>query len=575
MKLIWHIVKKDLRRLWLPVALWALLVAAQIGVGMNLLLSQGTADVEWFTQMSVYSVMLLTLDLLFAYVLVAALVQDDSLVGTNLFWRTRPISGRRLLGAKLLAAAIMFGALPTLIWLPWWLSCGYGWREVAGAIPEILGEHAVAVMAGLLVAVLTDTLGRFLGWTIILAATVATLGMDLFSATEVDSMRGMNVGLFETRAILAFAVLMLAIGTVVNRQFLHQRAARAFGLAAGGFGVATLICTFWPWDLSPLWWPAVGMPPQSEQSQALANQVTITFDQARFWQNPNERFESPLAVGLSVKGVPAGLGLSSRYYATQTWRSANGAIAARSYPWGLGTAGSPEAVLGLPEQKTDLGWLKDMSDSFQGRHPGEGSPGYEIQLARGGARGLIAQSMLTHAEVAAITAKPMAYAITAQFALFRPEVQIELPLHPSDRHWLDKTSVRIVETEKDENYMRVAAIESRPTSWADGLRGLSPFRGREVSSFPAIESWTGYRLVNRDRGNMSVADSRGPAVRVGTVEIARRISRFSWPKEWHGEALKWVRQPDWFEHATLVKTTAQEVARFTREIKVEHFEAQP
>ncbi len=88
MKLIWHIVKKDLRRLWVPLALWALLVVAQVGVGVSLLFGQGSADGLWFQRMITYNYVLVALDLLFAYVLVRHSC-------TRIRWSARRSSGER------------------------------------------------------------------------------------------------------------------------------------------------------------------------------------------------------------------------------------------------------------------------------------------------------------------------------------------------------------------------------------------------------------------------------------------------------------------------------------------------
>jgi len=606
MNLIWHIVKKDLRRLWVPLALWALLVVGQVGVGMNLLLGNGTTDGVLFDRMVFYNYLFFGLDLLFAYILVAALLHDDSLVGSNVFWRTRPISGGRLLGAKLLGAAIMFGVLPVLIWLPWWLTCNYGWREVAGAVLEILGTHAVAVMAALLVVVLTDDLGRFLGWTIMLAITLATLIVALASFSHAPTMTGeegerARGALTESRAVMAFAVLMAMIAIVVIQQFLARRPALSFALVLAGFGAATLVCTRWPWDFSILWFPDYELP-AIEQSSVLTDGITLTFDQARLRRDPDEKlgpdWHSYVAVGLLAHGVPEGFGIYGRW-ARQIWRWPDGMSVSPhtvSIPrnYALGTAGSPEKVFGIPVQKTDpdyLKWLEARLPSYL--NP---SPYSEIKISWGGADGLIATAALNRPHSARMQVEPPSYAISAQFGLVRPEVQLELPLHPDDRHWLGKDSIRVVRTELHEqekrlaqvvHTMNVVLVESRPTSWTDGLGRLSPFRGlRAHEEEPyGIRRWSGFFLVNRVRGNMANADSdtdftnwysttHVPYARVGTVEIIRPTLTFVEPRDWRGDG-KWESEPHWFEDAILLKTTAREVARFRREVKVDRFEVQP
>jgi hypothetical protein len=602
MKLTWHIVKKDLRRLWMPLALWALLVVAQVAVGMSLLWSDASADPVWFDRMADYSRVLLGLDLLFAYVMIAALIHEDSLVGARVFWRTRPLAGGRLLGAKLLAAALMFGVLPVLIWLPWWLACHYGWRDVLGAVPEISGMHAVVVMAALLVATLTDTLGRFLAWTIMLVITLATLGITLLSLSHgsywwkshgtfkiVESTQG----LVESRAVLIFAVLMAVIAIVVIQQFVARRPAWVFGQVLAGFVVAALIAMQSPWDWSVVWRPAQEFP-KFEQSAKLAENITLSLDQARLWQSPDETSkwrQSIVAVGLLAGGVPEGLEIYGRF-SEQTWRWADGS---RIYRVGgaFGAAGSPLKVLGLSIQKTDPDYLQWLEERRLSRSPdNESGPSLfsEIRISWGGATGLIPGAPLTRAQAARIQAEPPAYTINAQFGLVQPEVQWELPLLSGDRHWLDRISLRIVQALEREDQlknfstkkmqkvssMQVAVIESQPTSCVEGLKALPPLKDLAdwYEPNPIIREWTGHRLVNRDRGNFAVGYGNQLKVRIGTVELSQLTAEFQAPNDWRGDG-QWESQPHWFEKVTLVKTTAHEVARFRRELTVARFETQP
>jgi hypothetical protein len=127
MNLTWHIVKKDLRALKWPLALWIFVIIAKLGIGVVLLNADGTEGVEWFNKMDALAKILGIFEFV-SFVLTAALVQQDLLVGTTAFWMTRPISGGRLLRAKLLSIGLVFGLLPVLVTLPWWQGCGYGPR---------------------------------------------------------------------------------------------------------------------------------------------------------------------------------------------------------------------------------------------------------------------------------------------------------------------------------------------------------------------------------------------------------------------------------------------------------------
>src|SRR3954453_10354642 len=99
MKLIWHIIGKDIRRNTWPLVFWILLFVAQTGLGILALWEDGP-NLEWADWIQRVDWMLVTMRFITGYILVTQFVQDDELTGTRMFWLTRPISARRLLAAK-------------------------------------------------------------------------------------------------------------------------------------------------------------------------------------------------------------------------------------------------------------------------------------------------------------------------------------------------------------------------------------------------------------------------------------------------------------------------------------------
>jgi len=112
MNLTLHIVLKDLRRLRWPLAVRLLIIALKLGIGFSFVLTGGFSvmPVEWIKFLPQA---LLGGELAFTFVLTAMLVHEDSLVGTTQFWLTRPISGARLLGAKLAGGSCCCGCRPS------------------------------------------------------------------------------------------------------------------------------------------------------------------------------------------------------------------------------------------------------------------------------------------------------------------------------------------------------------------------------------------------------------------------------------------------------------------------------
>jgi hypothetical protein len=131
-----------------------------------LLNADGTEGIEWFNKMDALAKVLAAFEFV-SFVLTAAIIQQDLLVGTTSFWMTRPISGARLLRAKLLSIGLVFIVAPVLVTLPWWLGCRYGLSEIGWAVAETVAAQAIAVLLGLLWSVVTDGFARFLMWTLV------------------------------------------------------------------------------------------------------------------------------------------------------------------------------------------------------------------------------------------------------------------------------------------------------------------------------------------------------------------------------------------------------------------------
>src|SRR5882757_4258729 len=192
MNLTWHIVKKDLRALRWPILLWVLVIVTKLGIGVAMLTADGTEGPEWFRRLDMFAKLMAGIEGV-CFVFMATLIHEDLLVGTTAFWMTRPISGGRLLGAKLLSIGLVFWVMPVLVSLPWWQGCGYGLREIAWAAAETVALQAIFVLVGLLWAVVTDGYARFLMWTLLMVIAIPSIGGMIgmhFSKTNAVIMPG-------------------------------------------------------------------------------------------------------------------------------------------------------------------------------------------------------------------------------------------------------------------------------------------------------------------------------------------------------------------------------------------------
>lgn len=251
MKIVWHIFKKDLRRLWLPVVIWGAVIVMQF-------LAWHYASARRMNGFSaeqgpVNAVMVLWgLHLLAAWLLVPQLLHDDPLVSDNAGWRARPISGARLLAAKLLGMALLLWLWPSLLTIPWWIKFGFGPGEILRAMAvNMLG---MALLTGLaaMVAVLTDSFARFVAWSIVLVVGASLAGLMLVAGMPLNGDGPVSGAVLITRASLAMGLVLVAVAVVVPMQFLRRRTGLVRGIAAGTALAVALIVQAWPWSAAQM-----------------------------------------------------------------------------------------------------------------------------------------------------------------------------------------------------------------------------------------------------------------------------------------------------------------------------------
>lgn len=249
MKLTWHIVLKDARRLWIPFALWVVLLTLKHGVDWRLL-HVVTEDAVWVQRMRAFAIMLTGLGYFIGYILAAALVKEDAPTGNNGFWMTRPVSGARLLGAKVLGCAVLLGILPVLAALPWWLAGGRTGLELLLATREALWWQAWTVAPALVVAAITESLGWFLAWTIAfqLGSLWALASWHSGSSRLMKAIAGTGDSVpGELKLAVALALVGPAAAVVVQYVTRRSRLAIAIAGATAAGAVAIAVRVLFEW----------------------------------------------------------------------------------------------------------------------------------------------------------------------------------------------------------------------------------------------------------------------------------------------------------------------------------------
>ena len=251
MRLVWHIVAKDVRRLALPVSVWIVAMMAAV-IWLRVRSWPGeAADVvgatNWIRSISAFSRFMAWLGGAGAILLAGQWVLEDRVTGSDSWWMTRPISGRRLLAAKALGAFLCLVVAPTLALLAVWIGCGLTWFEIVVAARSGAVMFACLVLGALALASLVENIGEHLfavlaawgvGLCVLMALPPTWLAMK--ASEEVVLGRQVLVALLPA-PVLAF---------VLVHQFLTRRSWRWWNvlvlLALAMMGLRWA----WRWDLS-------------------------------------------------------------------------------------------------------------------------------------------------------------------------------------------------------------------------------------------------------------------------------------------------------------------------------------
>ena len=234
MTLIWHIVRKDARRLWIPLVAWAVLINAQHG--MEWRLHEAALELPaWRTMLERQSILLFVLRLVVAYLLAAGLVFEDPAAGTTAFWMTRPISGGRMLGAKVVGGLVLLVALPIGVGLPWW------WVGTNGFTPlQVGGWQTGIVLGGVTVAALTTSVPRFVAWTVVLQIlSLLLVGVWLNPSAQSIAVIKSSLLAAPGTSVTAAVVFALAVGRAVLGRY--QRRPLTFVWGALAVGAAAML----------------------------------------------------------------------------------------------------------------------------------------------------------------------------------------------------------------------------------------------------------------------------------------------------------------------------------------------
>jgi hypothetical protein len=248
-----HIVAKDVRRLrWLLIG-WSFIIAGSAALAIV----QGRLEftsTKFARIVDETSFLLVIVEVLAFVAIVSSLVHDDSLVGLDAFWVTRPIAPAALLAAKLAVAAVVLVALPLAGEVAILAILGPGWGDALRVPAAFAILQSVWVLGLIALAVMTPSLTRLivaivLGAVAVIVLLVATgIVTTLAQPASPDTpAREFSMLSDRTSPIVALAILACGSAAVIVYQFLHRRARIAIAIAVATIAAVFLVPEQWPW----------------------------------------------------------------------------------------------------------------------------------------------------------------------------------------------------------------------------------------------------------------------------------------------------------------------------------------
>jgi hypothetical protein len=566
-KLVLHIVRKDLRRLRWPLAAWLALVAAKIGFGFMLIFSDAVnGDLRDRADDLVKGGMLL--EGLLTFFLTAMLVQEDSLVGSSQFWLTRPIAGARLLGAKLAGFLLLLWLPAVVLMLPWWFTCGFGPGQMARAALELLVLQAVAAAPAAFVAAVTDTPSRFIAWAPVLLFGFGTISLVL--SFEIKGLERTDDAMLH--GIVGWSVLAVVAAGVIVRQFLRREVIGSLVWFGGGCVVAALVGMLLPvdWLYNRLSWGGRWTSWHAERAEG------VTLVPHSFRSNgTNATGEAWLNTYLEVRGLSRDLMIGGGPLARQTWRWPGGPEVDR-IAWAINARDGNDSLrhlLGVGEPHDD-----EETQRFYAQREEEHrrKNGYEPRVDPPRNHVELSTSVLP-STVSRLKRTPPAYEARVLLRLVRPVVLHTMPLQAGGWHAADGQGYRVgeptmtVSRVPNPDWAPSRSLNARLVTtspefmWNEWLANFGiddeGWGANVVAAFPAVNDLqTRYRWRHYTTATIGSVSVLIDGLWMGRPAVRR--------------GAQWVL-PDttWADGAKLALIGYREEARFTRAVKAERFVA--
>jgi len=595
MKLIWHIIRKDIRSERWALLFWATLYVAQIVFGLVAFhhdeVGRDFVDATWTG-----NVLMVSAQFFMGYIMVVRLVQADAISGTQMFWLTRPISAGRLLRAKAWGAVLLFGLGPVLLLVPWWLYCGFTASDVMWAAVETAGWQLLLIAPAFLIASLTEDFGRALMWGLLLVVFLSGGILFLYSwrllIGEGGSVQLSYGGLLFTRLWLSALLLVAGSAAVAAHQFQTRRFVRSVALAVSVVAMALVVGRFWPWDCAVLFTQINDPEPAPVSTTADAYpglQLTLgtaqTIGAVEYPGVKEKRIW--LQQTMEVRGVPEGWGLGAvRLHQSWSWPDDPVPVSGRTLYFSDWSYRELRKVLELPAWPGDSETAR-WQEAKNAERRARGEPVFEPALlywkpqapSPKGRLTLFGRMTVDDSLITRIRAHAPADAAWVELEIGRPGKLFELPLKHGAVWSGASRAYRVGPWEnREENRAGVLLATARPAVRENGLWSADVM-DRSSRRWPAWDRESDFIVVNRSDNTIGSASPSGDTSKSGRVVIGGVALRWDTLNVSSAKVIregKWVASdPNWTEHAALAKISLHQLVCLTRELKLEKFELEP
>jgi hypothetical protein len=566
MRLTWHIVWKDVMRLRLALALWAVAFLWEYALGVRLLCGSAP-DFSLFERLRLYDFVAFGLQGVIGYVLIAALIHEDPLVGSTAFWPTRPISALRLLGAKLIGCLIIFWVFPVLLALPWWVYCGYRAHDVLNASLYTFYLGLLPLVIGLLIASLTATISRYLAGTFV-AVAVVCVGFALADNSDFSHVATMNIPAAweqsDERVRMLIGLVVVGFPIIAAHQFLARKLVRSLVMVACLLVLILLGAAQRPLDLghfaADTRWPMPApdrLPVEMQFKEASLEGFSFGTD-ADFLKG-REKQNVRLQANFAVRNIPDGL-YASVQAATLAWTWSDGTqVSTRGWAAWQPTLGMPSHPFVKMPSREWWEWVR-AHGYMKGPHIAQTyeeyikvwnhDPGPNFELA-----------FLVSGELAArILSDPPACAVDISGRLLRWQPSPEFMFTPGNGFGIGAQGFRIrkMEWNSDKNWMDTFAVVHEPDF-------------DDLYYPPVGQSSCWFDVINQNRGESAGTTNSTDSIRIATVVVTWAQGSVRAPSRW--KAGQWINDTTltWFDHATVVGGFGIVAGRFETKVNLSKF----